>query len=346
MMTTDVSGSGYYNYYHDKSRYETPDGKPKTAWYDSEIPMDEVGSNNVRPSRDYEGADVCRSVAGKLARVAKANRSKYGTADEVKDAIWAKYSAQGAYKNYTHEQRSAMARAEINMTLYGTVCYRDARIIGETCGDFTKSTVGRGDEEDRQYNINILGKQMANVLSQGGVNASILGSSRFGIGINGFSGALSVFLLDDRGNPNADSGLLEQMTAALSTGKNSRNLFHNLLVDARNQGLVPADQLAKYRLYSEFKQMTGEDIRDYKQTADGFVNNEGKKAIDIYKEHLKTSDKVPVEFKGAALDYYKEVEMSALKYDLAKVPEIALSMEYQDGIAILPGAAGGFSEMA
>ena len=61
------------------------------------------------------------------------------------------------------------------------------------------------------------------------------------------------------------------------------------------------------------------------------------------KENLKKSNRVPAEFKGAALEYYKEVESNALKYDLAKVPELTLSMEYQNGIAILPEASSGFS---
>ena len=90
---------------------------------------------NVSPSRDYEGADICRKVADKLEGIAASNRSKYGSAGEVKDAIWAKYSSQGAYKKYSHDQRAAMALAEINMTLYGTVRYSDARILGEIEGD-------------------------------------------------------------------------------------------------------------------------------------------------------------------------------------------------------------------
>ena len=139
-------GRVYYNYYHDRSRPETADGKAKMAWYDREIPMDEIGRNNVSLSRDYEGADICRKVADKLEGIAASNRSKYGSTSEVKDAIWAKYSSQGAYRKYSHDQRAAMAMAEINMTLYGTVRYGDARLLGEIEGDYTKSTIGRGNE--------------------------------------------------------------------------------------------------------------------------------------------------------------------------------------------------------
>lgn len=346
MESISTVGKGYFNYYHDKSRLETADGKAKTAWYDTEIPTDEIGRNNVKPSRDYEGADICRKVADKLESVAASNRSKYGSASEMKDAIWAKYSSQGAYKKYSYDQRAAMAMAEINMTLYGTVRYSDARILGEIEGDYTKSTLGRGDDEDRQYNINMLGKQIGNVLGNNGINLTLLGNSRFGISVNGFSNALSIFLLDEKGNLDANEGLLESMKAALQTGRNASNLFHNMLVDANRQGLVPSDQLAKLRLFSEFKQITGEDIREYKQTDDGFVNKDGKKAADVYKEHLEKSTKVPAEFKGVAFDYYKEVESNAMKYNLAEVQELTLTLEYQSGAVSLPGRVKGFDVSA
>lgn len=335
-------GRGYYNYYHDRSRPETADGKAKTAWYDREIPTDEIGRNNVKPSRDYEGADICREIAGKLENIASSNRSRYGSAREVKDAVWAKYSSQGAYRKYSHDQRAAMAMAEINMTLYGTVRYSDARILGELEGDFSKSTLGRGDDEDRQYNVTMLGTQIGNVLGNNGVNMSLLGNSRFGISVNGFSNALNVLLLDANGNSQVNGDILATMTMALQTGKNAQNLFHNLLSDANNRGLVPPDQLVKLKLFNEFKQITGEDIRDYKQTKDGFVNNDGRKAVDIYKEHLEKSNNVPAEFKGAAFGYYKEVEAEALKYNLAEVPEVTLSLEYQNGAVIMPGTSRGF----
>ena len=47
MLTTSSVGNGYYNYYHDKSRYETPDGKAITAWYDRDLTTEEIGKNNA-----------------------------------------------------------------------------------------------------------------------------------------------------------------------------------------------------------------------------------------------------------------------------------------------------------
>ena len=187
---------------------------------------------------------------------------------------------------------------------------------------------------------------MENVLGNNGVNLSLLGNSRFGISINGFSDAVSVLLLDAKGNPDANEGLLGSMAAALQTDRNAPNLFHNMLVDANKQGLVPTDQLAKLRLFSEFKQITGEDIREYKQTDDGFVNKDGKMAVDVYKEHLEKSTKVPAEFKGVAFDYYKEVEANAMKYNLAEVSELTLTLEYQNGVVSLPGKAKRFDVSA
>ena len=47
MESISSVGRGYYNYYHDKSRYETPDGKAKTAWYDRDLTTEEIGKNNA-----------------------------------------------------------------------------------------------------------------------------------------------------------------------------------------------------------------------------------------------------------------------------------------------------------
>lgn len=118
--------------------------------------------------------------------------------------------------------------------------------------------------------------------------------------------------------------------------------FLDLLSDSNKQGLIPTDQLVKLRLFSEYKQITGEDIRKYRQTDDGFVNSDGKKAVDIYKENLEKSSKVPAEFKGVAFDYFKEVEANALKYNLSEVPELTLSLEYQNGVVLLSGSTNSF----
>lgn len=76
------------------------------------------------------------------------------------------------------------------------------------------------------------------------------------------------------------------------------------------------------------------------------MNKDGKKTVDVYKEHLEKSTKVPAEFKGVAYDYYKEVEANAMKYNLAEVPELTLTLEYQNGVVSLLGRVKGFDVSA
>ena len=48
MMTMSIVGNGYYNYYHDKSRPETMDGKVKTVWYDRDLSSEEIVNKQQR----------------------------------------------------------------------------------------------------------------------------------------------------------------------------------------------------------------------------------------------------------------------------------------------------------
>ena len=58
MTTLSTVGNGYYNYYHDKSRPETMDGKAKAVWYDRDLTSEEIGKDNASIwNKDSEGAD-------------------------------------------------------------------------------------------------------------------------------------------------------------------------------------------------------------------------------------------------------------------------------------------------
>lgn len=96
-------------------------------------------------------------------------------------------------------------------------------------------------------------------------------------------------------------------------------------------GEIPADMLAKYLLMNDFESITGEDIRTYKQTVEGFINDKGKNALDVYKENLKNTDKVSACFKGAAFDYFKLLVSRAMNYDISKVNDLVLTAGYQNG---------------
>lgn len=335
MTAINSAGNGYYNYYHVKSRTDTTDGKARTPWYERDLSQEEIGANNATaPDRNYEGADLCRKIADAYRGAAEANRAKYKTAQEATDAIWAKYNSRGYFCAYSFEERTAMARNEVEMTLYGVVRLGDVWDDPHLKGEVSQNAHNGADEvEARNFNVKTLEAQFQNLWANNGVDFSQMNGRGFAFSVNGMSQQAIVTLLDGEG---AD-GLLEQMTAALNTKKNAGNLFHNMLTDANKRGLLPKDGLAKFKLFSDFQNVTGLDVRDFAQTENGLFDAEGRSVIDIYEEALETTDKVPAAFKGAAKDYFKTLVSDALQYDLAAVPDLELRMEYRDGKVYLSG---------
>ncbi len=334
MMTTSSVGSGYYNYYHDKNRYETPDGKAKTAWYDRDLTKEEIGKDNAGVlNKDYQCADLCRKLADAYQSVAESNRAKYSTAQEAKDAIWAKYSSSGEYSAYSHEERAAMARNEIHMTLFGTIdtWNNDPHLNGAV----TKNThSGASVEENRSFNIKTLGAQFLNLWNNNGISASLMKGSGFLFSINSMSLQASISLLYGK---DQDQGLIDSMTRALNSKDNAKNLFYNLLYDANKQGILPKNSLAKWKLYSDFKEVTGLDITSFKQTENGFIDKDGRNAVDIYDEAIRERKTMPTEHKAAAKGYFRGLVDEAMKYNISEVPDLVLSMEYRDGEVYLNG---------
>ncbi len=334
MLITSAVGNGYYNYYHDQSRYETPDGKAMTAWYDRDLSLEEIDSNNSGVlNKDSQGADLCRKLADAYRGVAESNRSKYSTAQEAKDAIWAKYQASGEYSAYSHEERTAMARNEIHMTLYGTIdtWNNDPHLKG-TVSKNTRN--GTNESENRSFSIKTLAAQFLNLWNNNGINISQMNGSGFLFSVNGMSMQASISLLNGK---KQEPSFLELMTKALNSNDNAGNLFSNLLYDANKQGILPQNSLAKWKLYSDFKNVTGLDITTFKQTENGFIDKDGRDAIDIYDEAIRERKSMPVEHRTAAKEYFRKLVDDAMKYNISEVPDLVLSMEYRDGELYLNG---------
>ena len=73
----------------------------------------------------------------------------------MKDAVWLKYSPTGEYSSYSREERTAMARNEINMTLFGFISYGD-NVANDPHldGEVSKNTHnGANEEENRSFDL-------------------------------------------------------------------------------------------------------------------------------------------------------------------------------------------------
>ncbi|WP_029546017.1 DUF4885 family protein [Selenomonas sp. AB3002] len=338
MVTIQSMGSGYYNYYHDKHRYETPDGKASEVWYHRDLSKEEIASTNSGEwNRESKNADLFRKLESTYADIAVRNRAKYQTVDELYSGVYWKYfDKDSSYSGYSHEEKMAMFNNEMSMTRWGTIrtehtdiptLLKDPHLNGEVTTN--KST------DTREFNSRMLSAQIGNVFKNNGIDLSLLGNSSFRFSVNGMTNMLTVSLLSGNTGSTADANLLKKMTEALNSNNNAQKLFYNLLYDGTKQGTTPKDQLAKWGLWNNFQSVTGEDIRTYQQTADGFVNKNGEKARDIFKEGLKTTTTVPAQFKGAAYDYFLEQEKKAMQYDIASTADLTFSMIYQNATAIL-----------
>lgn len=334
MSSINSAGRGSYNYYHVKRTYD--DGKVRTPWYEKDLSKEEICSGNAgTPDRNYEGADLCRKIADTYRSTAESNRAKYKTAQEASDAIWAKYNSSGEYSAYSYEERGAMASNELNMTLYGKVKYHDVLADPHLNGEVSLNTHNGSDVNgSREFNMKTLSAQFSNLWRNNGIDTSLMNGKSFSFSVNGMSMLGAVTLL---GGGDGNDTLLGLMTSALNSKSNSKNLFYNLLYDGNKQGTLPKDSLAKFKLYSEFKDITGLDIRNFEQTKNGFIDSEGRNAVSIYEDALKGSDKVQQRYKGTANEYFKSLVNNAMNYNIAETPDLELSMKYVNGNVYLNG---------
>lgn len=347
MPIVNSMGSGYYNYYNIASRYKCD--TPYEAWYRKDLSKEEVSSNNSGVlNKDSDNADLYRKLEDSYAGIAESNRARYGTVEELRNALYQKYNSTGVFANYSQEQRNAMYINELSMTCFGTIGAHTGMGGGDMLADpHLKGNVTKNSgAESRTFNQTTLAAQFKNVFNRNGVNTLLFGNTKFNFTVNGMSKHLTVTILQEDENYPVEDSLIKQMEDALNTNKNASNLFYNMLYDSNKQGLIPNDVRIKYLLYSDFYQNTGFDIRDFTKTDGGYQNEKGEKASELYKKALATSNNVPTEFKGAAYDYFLQLEQESLKYNLSEVPDITLSLQYQSGTVMLATQNNHFDKQA
>jgi len=240
------------------------------------------------------------------------NRAKYKDKASLMSALEQKYSASGPYSQYSREERMSMFRNEMNMTLYGV------------CSDFTDPRLGgpvmdTTDEEKAAYNRQMVNTQISNILTNAGLDISLLGDMAFSI--EPFNHTLTVLGLDDE-----KASLIERL---LNDNRNSTELFHHIMQSNRSR--IDGDVRDKYRAMRDFKEITGEDLRAYRQTESGFVDANGRNALDVYKEALKTTDSVPAQFKGVVYEMFSDSLQSLMGKSFSDIPDLILQIGFSNG---------------
>ena len=307
--------SAYYNHYSVKGRY-TPD-KPKVpAWKERyTITEDKIKSkNNNQDSDEFKAYTRLEEVYYSLG---VSNRAKYKTVSEVHAALSQKYHGSGNYKNYSYSEVDAMYSNELNMTLYGSLKGgghpQDPHLKGEVRAP--------SDNEQQLYNRHMVNTQLGNVFSSNGLS-DLLGQYNMTFTIDPFNNILKVFGVDD-------VELTNKIEEILNSDGNSKELFYHIMNSS--SGSISDDVKLKYRALSSFKNVTGQDLRDYKQTESGMVNEKGENVLDVYRQALKESTAIPTEYKGDAYNYFAEQIEELLAKDFFSIPDLNLSIGYKDG---------------
>ncbi len=304
----------YNNYYNVNGRYTTE--TPQTpAWKKKyEVTTDVIKSKNYSQNSDEYKA-YCK-LEDTYYSASVSSRAKYRNVDELSNALGQKYLFSSEYKDYTYSQRRAMYENELEMTLYG--CLSGGGNLNDPHLSGAVSEPSEGDKIS--YNRQMVNTQFQNILSKFGIS---LGSSdNIILTIDPFEYQLKVFGIENE-------ELIQQLEEAFNNDNNSNQLFFHILHNCSTN--ISDNVRTKYRALKDFQNVTGLDLRDFRQVEDKFINKEGKNALDIYKEALKTTKSVPTEFKGNAYSYFDSLLQKMSKQRFSEIPDLNLSIGYKDG---------------
>lgn len=307
--------SMYYNYYNVEGRY-TPKEPEIAGWrmlY--ETTDDQIKSQNYNQEDEVYQAHLKLEEA--YYSLGVSNRAKYNTPQEVEAALTQKYFYSGAYNQYTEEQKYAMYQNEYEMTLYGQIScgfVNDPHLTG----DVKVAT----ESEQKEYNRQAINIQLGNILKGIGLDSSLLEKINMIFTIDPFDYTLKVSGVDN-------VELTSMIEEALNKDNNARELFYHIIKN--DSGSISDDVKLKYRVMTDFKNITGQDIRTYIQSESGLINENGESALEVYLKALETTDEVPALYKGDAYNTFAENLKKLLSKDYVSIPDMYLSIGYCNG---------------
>lgn len=307
--------STYYNHYNVKGRYTTETAQTPAWKKKYEVITDEIKSNNYSQNSDAYKAYCKLDETYYSASVS--NRAKYKNADELSNALGQKYLFNPAYKDYTYSQRRAMYENEMEMTMYGCLSgggnLNDPHLSGAVCEP--------SETEKISYNRQMVNTQFQNILSKFGI--SLDASDDLKMTIDPFEYKLKVFGIENK-------ELIQHLEEAFNSGDNSNQLFFHILHNCSTN--ISDNVRTKYCALKDFQNVTGLDLRDFKQAENGLINNDGTNALDIYKQALKTTKSVPAQFKANAYSYFESLLQKLSKDNFSEIPDLNLSIGYKNGM--------------
>jgi hypothetical protein len=308
-----VEGTEYYNYYNIAGRF-TPETAQAPAWKKKySVTTDEVKSSNYSQEEDaYKAYSALEDI---YYAASVQNREKYSDVNDLYAHLSEKYLFNKDYSDCSYSEKQAMYFNELNMTLYGCLSnggnLNDPRLKGEV-EDLT-------DSGKQSYNRQMVNTQIWNIFKNNGIDMSALKNRGLIFTIDPFNYILKV-------SGTEDESISEKMEAALNSGNNARQLFYHILNSSSSS--ISQDVLTKYQALKDFQNVTELDLRDFFSTEEGFVNSDGVKALDIYKESLKSSDTIPSEFKSDAYSYFSALLQKLSETDFSEIPDLNLTIGF------------------
>jgi hypothetical protein len=310
--------SHVYNYYNVQGRY-SPATPEKASWIKLyEDQEDSISSNNY--NKDSEQYKALVKLEDTYYELGVSNRARYSSYDELQTALAQKY----LYKNspyagkYTYEERRAMYDNELSMSAFGHCGnMSDPRLNGPVHGET--------DSERKTYNRQAVNQQICSIFAGNGISQSMLAGNTFTFTINPYTYELTVDASGD-----TDQSLVSNMEDLLNQDRNAKELFFHILKGIGSNN-INQDVMAKYKAGSLLREYADLDIRDFTQTEDGLVDQDGKNILDLFAEAIRSTSKVPAAYKGVVYDNFEEQIAQITAKEVDGIQDLYLSIGYENG---------------
>ena len=219
----------------------------------------------------------------------------------------------------TKSERDAAYSMEIHWANHGTggrYISTDAAFRNEKAYNPEQESIER-----KAFNRQKVNEQLHSLFSKNGITLPIGTSLTFTIDPNNFKLIIS---------GSKDEALISQLESLLNTDNNSRELFFHIMKSRSDDSTQFSNaKLDKFRLVNQIKTITGYNLKDLEIVNGKFITEDGTDIFDIYKEKLRqnpyTKDHV-----GEAIGYYGPILHELAKYGFNSIPDLTLSILYED----------------
>lgn len=219
----------------------------------------------------------------------------------------------------TKNERDAAYSMEIGWANSGTggqYNFNDAAFRNEKVYNPEQESIER-----KAFNRQKVNEQLHSLFSKNGTTIPNGTSLTFTIDPNNFKLMVS---------GSKDESLIEQLENILNTTNNTRELFFHIMKSRSDDSTQFSNaKLDKFRLVNQIKTVTGYNLKDLEIINGKFITEDGTDIFNIYKEKLSqnpyTKDHV-----GAAFSYYGSTLHNLAKNGFDSIPDLTLSILYED----------------